>query len=131
MEHCRPWNNIISPIVSEMTIVETWGQPVRIRVTQSVDVGITTTRVVGTPQTVLTNPLMTTHVNRIIDWPSMNSMVVRGYKSVNATNPRRGYWKPFILTAPIPNHKDGHYVRPNMVAFKYLDLKKCWSKCSC
>jgi len=50
-----------------MAIVETWGQPVRIKVTQSLDVGITTTRVVGTPQLVLTNPLMTTHVNRIID----------------------------------------------------------------
>jgi len=24
----------------------------------------------------------------------------------------------------IPNHRNGHYVRPNRVAFKYLDLKK-------
>jgi hypothetical protein len=48
----------------------------------------------------------------------------RGYKSVNATNPRGGYRKPSIVIAPIPNHKDGRYVRPNMVTLKYLDLKK-------
>jgi hypothetical protein len=28
------------------------------------------------------------------------------------------------MTAPILDHKNGHYVRPNRVAFKYLDFKK-------
>ncbi len=37
-----------------------------------------TTGVLGTPQIVFTNPIMTTHVNRIADRPSMGSMVVRG-----------------------------------------------------
>jgi hypothetical protein len=36
-----------------------------------------TTRVVGTPQMVLTNLIITTHVNRTTYCPPMNSMVVR------------------------------------------------------
>jgi len=28
------------------------------------------------------------------------------------------------MIAPILDHKNGHYVRPNRVAFKYLDFKK-------
>jgi hypothetical protein len=51
-------------------------------------------------------------------------MFVRGYKSANAMNPRGGYWKPYVVTAQILDHKDGHYVRPNKVALKYLDFKK-------
>jgi hypothetical protein len=39
-------------------------------------------------------------------------------------NPRGGYLKPSTITAPIPNHRDGHYIKPNKVAFKYRDLKK-------
>jgi hypothetical protein len=34
--------------------------------------------IVETPQIVFTNLIMTTHVNRIADRPSMGSMVVRG-----------------------------------------------------
>jgi hypothetical protein len=49
------------------------------------------TLVVRTPQMVFTNSIITTHVNMIIDRPSMNSMVVRGYKNVNVTNLRGGY----------------------------------------
>jgi hypothetical protein len=48
-------------------------------------------RVVGTPHMVFTNLIMTTHVNRNANRPPMSSMVIRMYKSVNATNPKRGY----------------------------------------
>jgi len=50
----------------------------------------------------------------------MSSMVVRSYRSADATNLRGGYQKPSIVTTQIPNHKDGHYVRPNKVALKHL-----------
>jgi hypothetical protein len=41
----------------------------------------TTTKVVGTPQMVFTNPIITTtHVNRIADQPLMNSMDVGSTK---------------------------------------------------
>jgi hypothetical protein len=51
-------------------------------------------------------------------------MAVGGYKSANVMNLRKGYGKPSILIAQILDHKIGHYVRPNKVALKYLDLKK-------
>jgi len=37
---------------------------------------------------------------------------------------RRGYQKPIVITAPISCPKNGHYVKPNRVAFKYTDFKK-------
>jgi hypothetical protein len=43
MKHYRCWVNIASPIVSEVTVVETWIQPTRVVVTQSLDARITTT----------------------------------------------------------------------------------------
>jgi hypothetical protein len=67
---------------------------------------------------------MTTDVNRIVNQQSMGSMIVGGYKYIDATNPRGGYQKPFVVNAQIPNHKDGHFVRPNMVAIKYPDFLK-------
>jgi hypothetical protein len=85
---------------------------------------ITTTRVVRAPQLVFTNPIMIIRVNRIIDQPLMSSMVARGYRNEDATNPRRGYQKPFAVTTPILDHKYDHYVKPNKVAFKHLDFKK-------
>jgi hypothetical protein len=54
----------------------------------------------------------------------MNSMVARRYKITNAKNPKGRYWKPSIVITKIPNHKNGHFVRPNKVAFRYFDLKK-------
>jgi hypothetical protein len=57
----------------------------------------TTIGVAGTPQMVFTNPIMTTHVNRIEDWPSTNSMVVERYRNVNVMNPKGGYRKPSIV----------------------------------
>jgi len=79
----------------------------------------TTTRVAGIPQMVFTNPIMVIHGNKTIDWSLMNSMDVGGYRSANFVHPRWGYRKPFAITAPILNHRDGHYVRPNRVALKY------------
>ncbi len=79
-------------------------------------------RVVGTFQMVFTNLIMTTHVNRTTDRPLTNSMFVGRYKSVDAMNLRGGYQEPFVLTTPILDHRDGRYVRANMVALKYPDF---------
>jgi len=54
----------------------------------------------------------------------MSSIVVKGYISINVKNPIRGYKKTFVITIKILYHKNGHYVRPNMVVFKYLDFEK-------
>jgi hypothetical protein len=54
----------------------------------------------------------------------MNSMVVGGYINVDATNLKGGYREPCIVTVPILDHKDGHYVKPNMVALKCSNYKK-------
>jgi hypothetical protein len=54
----------------------------------------------------------------------MNSMTIGGCISANVVHLRGGYREPIALIAPILNHRDGHYVRPNMVAFKYFDFKK-------
>jgi hypothetical protein len=39
-------------------------------------------------------------------------------------NLRKGHQEPFVVIVQIPNHRYGHYVRPNMVIFKYPDFKK-------
>jgi hypothetical protein len=54
----------------------------------------------------------------------MGSIIVNRYKNIDVTNPRGGYREPSVVNEKIPNHKDGHYVRPNKVALKYLDFKK-------
>jgi hypothetical protein len=51
-------------------------------------------------------------------------MVVGGYKSTNVTNPKGGYWEPSIVTTQILNHKYGHFVRLNKVAFEYPNFEK-------
>jgi hypothetical protein len=58
------------------------------------------------------------------DQPLMRSIAIRGYRNADVVHPRRGYQEPIVVIAPILNHKDGHYVSPNKVAFKYLDFKK-------
>jgi hypothetical protein len=73
---------------------------------------------------VFTNSIMTTHVNIIVNWPLMNLIDVGGYICTNVENPNEGYWKPSITIVGILNHRNGHYVWPNKVAFKYLDFKK-------
>jgi hypothetical protein len=55
----------------------------------------------------------------------MSSMTIGGYKSVDVVHPRGEYQEPFVVTAPIFDHRDGgHYVRPNKVALQYPDFKK-------
>jgi hypothetical protein len=66
---------------------------------------------------VFTNPIMTTHVNRIVDRPLMSSMATRRYRNANATNLIRGYQKPCAIIVSILDHKYGRFVRPNKVAF--------------
>jgi len=54
----------------------------------------------------------------------MNSIIARGYRSINVGNLRGRYKKRSIIAAGIPNHKNGHYVRPNRVIIKYPNFKK-------
>jgi hypothetical protein len=46
-------------------------------------------------------------------------MSVGGYKNANVVNPKGGYQEPSTIIAQIFDHKNGHYVRPNMVVLKY------------
>jgi len=46
------------------------------------------------------------------------------YISIDVKNPIRGYLKPYVITSKILDQSNGHSMRPNMVAFKYLDIKK-------
>ncbi len=43
---------------------------------------------------------------------------------VDQVESKRRYQEPFVVTTPILDHKYGHFVRPNKVAFKYLDFEK-------
>jgi len=47
-------------------------------------------RVVGIPQMVFINLILTTHVNRIANRPLMNSMVAGGYRSENVRHLKGG-----------------------------------------
>ncbi len=83
-----------------------------------------TTRVVGIPQMVCTNLITTTHVNMIANRPLMSLMAIGRCKSTNVVHLRGGYWEPIDVTTLILGDRDGHYVRPNMVTFKYPNFKK-------
>jgi hypothetical protein len=52
---------------------------------------VATTTIVGTPQMVFTNLIVTTHVNKTTNQPPMNSIVAGRYKSINVGNPKGGY----------------------------------------
>jgi len=91
---------------------------------QSLALLIVNIGVVGILQMVFTNSITTIHVNKTVNQPLMSSMVARGCKSANAMHSKGGYQEPIVITTPILDHKDDHYVRPNIVAFKYLDFKK-------
>jgi len=54
----------------------------------------------------------------------MSSIVARRYISIDVGNLRGRYRKLSIVTAWIPDHRNGHYVKPNRVVFKYFNLKK-------
>ncbi len=51
-------------------------------------------------------------------------MVVKRYKNADVMNSKGRYQEPFAIITPILDHKNGHYVRPNKVAFKYPNFKK-------
>jgi len=52
---------------------------------------IATIGVVGTPQMVFINPIMTTHENKTTNQPIMNSIIVGRYKSIEVENLGGGY----------------------------------------
>jgi hypothetical protein len=54
----------------------------------------------------------------------MSSMVVGRCKSVDAMHSKGGYQEPIVVTTPILDHKDGHYVKPHKVIFMYPNFKK-------
>jgi hypothetical protein len=95
-----------------------------ISLNRSLEMLTITTRIVGTPHMVFTNPIMTTRVNIIINRILMNSLVAREYKSTNVENPRGGYREPSIITIGILDHKNDRSIEPNMVALKYIDFQK-------
>lgn len=88
------------------------------------NLGIPTTNigVIGTPHMVFTNHIMTIHVNTTTNWPLMSSIIAEGYKNTNVENPKGGYQEPYISIARILDHRNGHTMRPKMVAFKYLNF---------
>jgi hypothetical protein len=100
------------------------GVSAKMKLSGSSTLPTTIIRVVGTPQMMFTNLIMTTHVNTSANQPPMNSMVARGYKSTYVMNPRGGYQEPSIIIAPILDHINRHYFRPNKVTLKYPDFKK-------
>jgi hypothetical protein len=98
----------------------------RRNLSRSLRVPIATTGIVGTPQMVFINPMMTTHVNKIANQPLMILMVVGKYINMyKCWKSRKRILRTSIVTTGIPNNKNGHSLRPNGVAFKYLDFKKC------
>jgi hypothetical protein len=52
----------------------------------------------------------------------MNLMAVGGCRSEDALYLKGGYREPIVVTTPILDHKNGHYVRPNKVVLKYPDF---------
>jgi hypothetical protein len=54
----------------------------------------------------------------------MNSIAARRHKNTNVKSPRGGYWEPYVEIIEIPNNRNGHSIRPNMVALKYSNFKK-------
>jgi hypothetical protein len=103
---------------------ESGGVSVVRNLNRSLALPTTTIRVVSTPQMVFVNLITITHVNRTTDQPLMSSMAIGRYRSADVASSKRGYQKPFIVTASILDHIDGHYVKPNNVALKYPNFKK-------
>jgi len=73
---------------------------------------------------VFTNPIMTTHVSKIANQPPMSSIAIGGYRSIDVGNPKGRYQNAFVVTIRIFNHRNGHSMRLNKVALKYLNFKK-------
>jgi hypothetical protein len=49
---------------------------------------------------------------------------LNGCKSTDVANSKGEYQEPIAIMTLLFDHRDGHYVRPNMVAIKYLNFKK-------
>jgi hypothetical protein len=54
----------------------------------------------------------------------MNSITARGYISTYAKDPKGWHQEPFVIIQGIFDHRNGHFVRPNKVDFKYPNFKK-------
>jgi hypothetical protein len=46
----------------------------------------------------------------------MNSIDVKGYKNIDVKNSKGRHYEPSFITHGIPDHRNGHFVRPNRVA---------------
>ncbi len=51
-------------------------------------------------------------------------MATGGCKSADVVHSKGGYEEPIAIIALILDHKNGHYVKLNRVAFKYPNFKK-------
>jgi len=54
---------------------------------------------------------------------TMNSIAFRRYKSTYAKNLKVRYQKPSVIIVGILDHRNGHSIKLNRVALKYLDFK--------
>jgi hypothetical protein len=65
--------------------------------------------VVGTSQMVFINPIIITHVHRTTNRPSMSSIAIRGYISIDVEDPKGGHQEPFVITQGIFDHRNRHF----------------------
>jgi hypothetical protein len=91
---------------------------------RSLRLSTTNARVVGTPLMVFTYPIIIIHVHKTTNEPPMSSIAIGGYRNTYVENPKGEYRGPSIMIQGIFNHKNGHFVKPNKVVFKYLDFRK-------
>jgi hypothetical protein len=69
--------------------------------------------------------MMTIHVNKNAYQPPMNLNIVDGsYRSTYVKNPIGGYQEPSVINVKNYDHRNGHLLKPNMVAFKYPYFKE-------
>jgi hypothetical protein len=54
----------------------------------------------------------------------MNTITIGGYRSIDAKNPRKGYQESSVITTKILDHRNVHFVKPNMATLKYPNFKK-------
>jgi hypothetical protein len=93
------------------------------------------TRVVGIPEMVFTNQIMTSHGNNIVNQILMTLMAAGRCRSVDDLHSKGGFREPIVVIAPISYQKDNRYVKLNNSIIKYLKCFKMliqmfMSKCS-
>jgi hypothetical protein len=101
---------------------ELGGISARRNLSRSLMLPIPITRVVGIPEMVFTNQIMTFHGNNIVNPILMNLMAVRGCRSVDDVHSKGGFREPIVVMAPISYQKDSHYVKLNSSIIKYLNF---------